>query len=402
MALIKCPECGKEVSDKALSCPHCGNPLQSTPPAINLNAPVQATPSAPLPPAGYGAISSAPKVGIDTQKLKCPYCGGTLGPTDILSSGWAKCPTCGETIKLTGANGEFDDNVLIERILPFSMTKDQAHKLFMSTIMNNAGDNVFEKMRVVSLKRLYVWVREFGRANDRVIYPLCQFGKDFFKKMDKGKPWLEMKEYESLFPTDMMVPFNSDDLRDTEMLAKEMSAAEVKLEFSHTDIGNLDPTPNYYCLPLIEEIVEYEGMKYSFYCTGGSHCWMTKDMTMSPLPEPKYTKMKPVTIALWTIIGIVFLIIVIALFKKSFWTAVIVLGILAVAGVLLQGLFVALYWAISAIPMGIDKLICKAVNSRRRKKIRQEYTNLQEAKRQSAKKYLNVDLDYTVPEFPIP
>ena len=27
MALIKCPECGKEISDKALSCPNCGNPM---------------------------------------------------------------------------------------------------------------------------------------------------------------------------------------------------------------------------------------------------------------------------------------------------------------------------------------------------------------------------------------
>ena len=27
MALIKCPECGKEVSDKALTCVHCGCPL---------------------------------------------------------------------------------------------------------------------------------------------------------------------------------------------------------------------------------------------------------------------------------------------------------------------------------------------------------------------------------------
>ena len=26
MALIQCPECGKEVSDKARACPHCGNP----------------------------------------------------------------------------------------------------------------------------------------------------------------------------------------------------------------------------------------------------------------------------------------------------------------------------------------------------------------------------------------
>lgn len=29
MALIKCPECGKEVSDKAKSCIHCGYPLEA-------------------------------------------------------------------------------------------------------------------------------------------------------------------------------------------------------------------------------------------------------------------------------------------------------------------------------------------------------------------------------------
>lgn len=29
MALIKCPECGKEISDKAVSCLHCGYPLAS-------------------------------------------------------------------------------------------------------------------------------------------------------------------------------------------------------------------------------------------------------------------------------------------------------------------------------------------------------------------------------------
>ena len=26
MSLIKCRECGKEISDKAKSCPHCGSP----------------------------------------------------------------------------------------------------------------------------------------------------------------------------------------------------------------------------------------------------------------------------------------------------------------------------------------------------------------------------------------
>lgn len=29
MALIKCPECGKEISDKASSCPNCGYPIES-------------------------------------------------------------------------------------------------------------------------------------------------------------------------------------------------------------------------------------------------------------------------------------------------------------------------------------------------------------------------------------
>ena len=27
MALIKCPECGREISDKAASCPNCGTPI---------------------------------------------------------------------------------------------------------------------------------------------------------------------------------------------------------------------------------------------------------------------------------------------------------------------------------------------------------------------------------------
>lgn len=30
MALIKCSECGQEVSDKAPACPHCGAPLRSS------------------------------------------------------------------------------------------------------------------------------------------------------------------------------------------------------------------------------------------------------------------------------------------------------------------------------------------------------------------------------------
>lgn len=40
MALIACPECGAQVSDRAPSCPHCGVPIAatSTPPAPRASA----------------------------------------------------------------------------------------------------------------------------------------------------------------------------------------------------------------------------------------------------------------------------------------------------------------------------------------------------------------------------
>ena len=34
MALINCPECGKQISDKAVSCPNCGNPMNPQPQQI--------------------------------------------------------------------------------------------------------------------------------------------------------------------------------------------------------------------------------------------------------------------------------------------------------------------------------------------------------------------------------
>lgn len=34
MPLINCPECNKEISDKALSCPHCGNPINESKPVV--------------------------------------------------------------------------------------------------------------------------------------------------------------------------------------------------------------------------------------------------------------------------------------------------------------------------------------------------------------------------------
>ncbi len=44
MTLIKCFECGKDVSDKALTCPNCGNPLNSKAQQIQ----IQTNPTRPM------------------------------------------------------------------------------------------------------------------------------------------------------------------------------------------------------------------------------------------------------------------------------------------------------------------------------------------------------------------
>ncbi|MDD6485266.1 MAG: zinc ribbon domain-containing protein [Clostridiales bacterium] len=36
MALIKCPECGKQISDKANACPQCGCPIANRPTSIKI------------------------------------------------------------------------------------------------------------------------------------------------------------------------------------------------------------------------------------------------------------------------------------------------------------------------------------------------------------------------------
>ena len=37
MALIKCKECGHEISDEALACPNCGKPQRDKPPSLLLS-----------------------------------------------------------------------------------------------------------------------------------------------------------------------------------------------------------------------------------------------------------------------------------------------------------------------------------------------------------------------------
>ena len=105
MGTVPCPDCGREVSEIAPSCPHCGRPLGASPspePAPSSRASVQ----------GGGMF--------------CPRCGKTVTPLVTSVGGgscsfgtrerWS-CPTCGKLIRRKGcfvATATYGDEDLVE------------------------------------------------------------------------------------------------------------------------------------------------------------------------------------------------------------------------------------------------------------------------------------------------
>ena len=68
MALIKCPECGKEISDSAVKCPKCGYPLKAE-------------------------NKRREKENKDQKLIECPECH------NMVESQFATCPCCGYALK---------------------------------------------------------------------------------------------------------------------------------------------------------------------------------------------------------------------------------------------------------------------------------------------------------------
>lgn len=111
--LIKCPECGKEISDKATSCPNCGYPIQDyvkkiknsksnedikTPTKIRLEGKrledilekANSEYHIPSQELGYEVISKRPYV-VDIWR------DTDSEPVQIIKSNFPKCPTCSST-----------------------------------------------------------------------------------------------------------------------------------------------------------------------------------------------------------------------------------------------------------------------------------------------------------------
>lgn len=108
MALIKCPECEKEISDAAIACPHCGYTISRS----TLTSQSQNT---PLPP-----VSTASRIGgicciiLGFISIPIALIMGVLpiiGSIFLISMGFhfvsarhGICPYCGKDVSVSGTN----------------------------------------------------------------------------------------------------------------------------------------------------------------------------------------------------------------------------------------------------------------------------------------------------------
>lgn len=101
MAMINCPECGREVSDKASSCPNCGTPINKG------------------------------------EKKFCLHCGGQIDKECII------CPKCGKQV---GEIVNNDKNIIINN-------NNNASSSSSASASNNmlAGNIISSKSRLVAL-----------------------------------------------------------------------------------------------------------------------------------------------------------------------------------------------------------------------------------------------------------
>ena len=99
MALVKCPECGKEVSDRAKSCPNCGFPIEEE---VHKNEQEYKTDSKDerveeLPPEErpemFECLQCGRKLPVGIEE--CVFCGRTYRNINNNPEPEIQCPACG-------------------------------------------------------------------------------------------------------------------------------------------------------------------------------------------------------------------------------------------------------------------------------------------------------------------
>lgn len=394
MAIIKCPECGKAISDKAKVCPGCGVPI------------IDDTSS----PSRSGMVSQNPlrvqgKVGMDVHELKCPYCGTPLGSKDMVSSGWAHCPSCDNNVALQGINEQFRDEGIVEWILPFGVTREEFHLRCMNEMMKVAPEDFFSKLNGFSVTKKYIWVREFGGGQKRQIFATDSFGQKCLKLLNNNHDVVNHDVYLKWWPVNNMQIYSTELTGDTTLVPKEWTAKDIKHKYNTSqDSDGLNANDAYYCVPVMEEIFEYNGKRYEFYGVGTKGIPACAWGNGKPVDEtlnssPKFYDGTPFVITAVIIGVIVLAILVIDCFSGGFWSGLFKLIIFGVIGYFAGIIVVPI--AISPFA-ALDAIIRTSVNRKRKRAFLNRFNEIQSRKQSEAKNLHNLNLTYTLPDIKIP
>lgn len=387
MAIIKCPECGKAISDKAKMCPGCGMPI------------VESTVDSQNPLRVQG------KVGMDVKELKCPYCSTPLGSKDIVSSGWAHCPSCDNNVALQGINDQFRDEGIVESILPFGVSREEFHDRCMNEMMRVAPEDFFSKLNGFKVTKKYIWVREFGGGQNRQIFATDSFGQKCLKLFNDNHEVVNHDVYLKWWPVSEMQIYSTELTFDTTVVPKEWTAKDVKHKYTTSpDSAGLSANDTYYCVPVMEEIFDYDGKRYEFYGVGTKGIPACSWGDGKPVDEflessPKFFNGSPFCTVAAAIGVIALIVIVIACFSGGFWSGLFTIIILGVIGSFVMPFLLP----IAAIPfVALDAIVRTSVNLKRKRAFLNRFNEIQSRKQSEAKSLHNLNLTYTLPDIKIP
>lgn len=394
MPIIKCPDCGNMISTLAQQCPKCGRPMKAV---------TTLTTGFMTPPSPPSHLESDPKT--KGQIYKCCKCRAQINKSEIDWDGWATCPVCKTEQKMPGYSNISSRNQ-VHKIIPFMLSAEEMHKHFMQWMIENCEENVFDKIKIIEQKKLLFEAREFGTSNQRALFPMCNYGKEIFKKLTRttdnpqGTSYLYCNIYDKYFKGNIE-DYSPKLKEDATLIKNEFSERESKRQFSQTDIGSLKETDFYYAIPIFEETFEYEGEQYKFIglFSGKKMLFSTDDFPQDFFfqSKPSYTTSEPVH----TLFIVAFLFLIIYLFKEWKWGWLLIIatvfGVTTAAGC---PEFVTNLIHLMAFP--IDSMIQTITNQRRRTKFREDWDKRMEYKKWSAHNNFNVELYYETPDFPTP
>lgn len=341
MALILCPSCGAQISDKSATCPRCGASVTE----------------------------------------------GTSTPKPM-------------AIPIAQAEKE----AVMEYIFPCEATKQEFHQCCMMQLMKSAEADIFEKIENMKVRQQYLWIREFRSGDEYDFYPMSEYGEQLFMAME-GSEIMRGQIMERHFPIKRRVEMSKVQMSNRDQTIKEFTPQQTTERYMSklSSIG-LPPTANYYCIPIFEESFDYQGKSYIFQGLGNksiSKYWWN-GLPENPLlaTGPKYIQARPLYLTN-VILGILIALSggLLLFSQVGFWLSVLIVLITAGVCFAIGALLISPY---TSLLNRADRQICKRINTRRRKDYLANITQIQERKVNDARILLGLNLTYKLPKCPIP